>query len=150
MESQYFPNHDEKYFLQGWRAKELELDVEWRSVFKSLFLEKIERIFGRNIIVDTTYILKYMKNDFSRIHVDDLRGEVERVDISILYYLCDQWVWDWGGILMLAQSTNSENMHTILPKKNRIILLNNQKNFLIALLKLQILLRMTDILLHLF
>ena len=32
-----------------------------------------------------------MKNDFSRIHVDDLRGEVERVDISILYYLCDQW-----------------------------------------------------------
>ena len=42
MESQYFPNHDEKYFL--WRAKELELDVEWRSVFKSLFLEKIERI----------------------------------------------------------------------------------------------------------
>ena len=127
MESQYFPNHDEKYFLQGWRAKELELDVEWRSVFKSLFLEKIEKIFGRNIIVDTTYILKYMKNDFSRIHVDDLRGEVERVDISILYYLCDQWVWDWGGILMLAQSTNSENMHAILPKKNRIIFLNNQK-----------------------
>ena len=64
MESQYFPNHDEKYFLQGWRAKELELDLEWRSAFKSLFLEKIERIFGRNIIVDTTYILKYMKNDF--------------------------------------------------------------------------------------
>ena len=80
-----------------------------------------------------------MKNDFSRIHIDDLRGEVDRVDISILYYLCDQWVWDWGGILMLAKSTNSERYACLYFRETtELILLNNQKNFLIALLKLQI------------
>ena len=68
-----------------------------------------------------------MKNDFSRIHVDDLRGEVDRVDISILYYLCNQWIWDWGGILMIAKSTKDEDMHAIMPKGNRIIFINNQK-----------------------
>ena len=75
---------------------------------------------------DTTYILKYTKNDFSRIHVDDLRGDVDRVDISILFYLCDQWIWDWGGILMLAESTKSEDMISIMPKNNRLVLINNQ------------------------
>ena len=127
MESQYFPNHEEEYYLQGWRAKELEVKAEWKKDYTEMFLSKIDKIFDNKVITNTTYILKYMKNDFSRIHVDDLRGDVDRVDISILYYLCDEWIWDWGGILMIAKSTNSEEMKAILPKKNRIIFINNQK-----------------------
>lgn len=127
MNSKYFPEHDEKYYLQGWRAKELELNMNWRIEYQKLFLSKISQLFKKEIINDTTYILKYMKNDFSRIHVDDLHGDVDRVDIGILYYLCDQWIWDWGGILLISNSIKSEDMHAIIPKNNRIVFLNNQK-----------------------
>ena len=126
MTSPYFPKHGEEYYLQGWRAKDFESSAEWEQYFKEKFLEKISEIFTRKIFRDSTYILKYSKNDFSRIHVDDIRGEVDRVDISILYYLCDEWIWDWGGILMLAESIESEDMLAILPKNNRLILINNQ------------------------
>jgi hypothetical protein len=126
MNSTYFPNNDEEYYLQGWRAKKYESSKIWIKFFNKEFLLKISNLFQKKIQRDTTYILKYSKNDFSRIHVDDLRGDVDRVDISILYYLCDQWIWDWGGILMLAKSINSEDMISILPKNNRLILINNQ------------------------
>jgi Rps23 Pro-64 3,4-dihydroxylase Tpa1-like proline 4-hydroxylase len=127
MESQYFPGNDEEYYLQGWRAKLLEQSDQWRKDYSEIFIKKINQLFQNEVKNDTTYILKYMKNDFSRIHVDDLRGEVDRVDISILYYLCNQWIWDWGGILMIAKSTKDEDMHAIMPKGNRIIFINNQK-----------------------
>ncbi len=127
MESKYFPRNNEEYYLQGWRAKSLEESNQWRKDYSEIFIRKINQLFQNEVKNDTTYILKYMKNDFSRIHVDDLRGEVDRVDISILYYLCDQWIWDWGGILMIAKSTKDEDMHAILPKGNRIIFINNQK-----------------------
>tara|TARA_A100001011_G_C14166265_1_gene780471 strand:- start:171 stop:821 length:651 start_codon:yes stop_codon:yes gene_type:complete len=126
MESIYFPNHDEEYYLKGWRAKDYESSELWVKYFNDKFLTKISEFFQKKIQRDTTYILKYTKNDFSRIHVDDLRGDVDRVDISILFYLCDQWVWDWGGILMLAESTKSEDMISIMPKNNRLVLINNQ------------------------
>ena len=127
MESKYFPRNDEEYYLQGWRAKSLEVSNQWRKDYTEIFIKKINELFQNEVKNDTTYILKYMKNDFSRIHVDDLRGDVDRVDISILYYLCDQWIWDWGGILLIAKSTKDENMQAILPKGNRIIFINNQK-----------------------
>ena len=127
MESKYFPSNDEEYYLQGWRAKSLEVSSQWRKDYKEIFIKKINELFQNEVKNDTTYILKYMKNDFSRIHVDDLRGDVNRVDISILYYLCDQWIWDWGGILLIAKSTKDEDMHAIMPKGNRIIFINNQK-----------------------
>ena len=126
MKSPFFPKHDEEYYLKGWRAKDFESKKAWEKYFRENFLSKISEIFTKKIDRDTTYILKYSKNDFSRIHVDDLRGDVDRVDISILYYLCDEWVWDWGGILMLAQSTEAEDMLAIMPKNNRLILINNQ------------------------
>ena len=126
MNSAYFPNHDEEYYLQGWRAKDYEESELWMKYFNEKFLKKISDLFEKKVQRDTTYILKYSKNDFSRIHVDDLRGDVDRVDISILFYLCDQWIWDWGGILMLAKSTDSEDMISIMPKNNRLILINNQ------------------------
>ena len=105
--------------------KERKIDLEFIIYFPHYFI--INQLFQNEVKNDTTYILKYMKNDFSRIHVDDLRGEVDRVDISILYYLCNQWIWDWGGILMIAKSTKDEDMHAIMPKGNRIIFINNQK-----------------------
>ena len=111
---------------KGGEQRILNQKKHGKNILKKIFYQKYLKFSQKKIDRDTTYILKYSKNDFSRIHVDDLRGDVDRVDISILYYLCDEWVWDWGGILMLAQSTEAEDMLAIMPKNNRLILINNQ------------------------
>ncbi len=125
--SDFLPNEDEIYYQKTKRADILEKNEEWRNIYKSIFLSKIEKEFNSKVLKDTTYILKYKEGDFSRTHTDDLRGEVNRVDIGILYYLCDRWVWDWGGLLLIGKTTESEEMKAILPKHNRLILLNHQK-----------------------
>ena len=68
-----------------------------------------------------------MNKDFKCDECKDLDSENILNYNHVLYYLCDEWIWDWGGILMIAKSTNSEEMKAILPKKNRIIFINNQK-----------------------
>ena len=127
MESKFFPDHDEIYFQTSWRAKHLEDSPEWKNIFKEYFINYIESYFSRTVICDTTYIIKSSEYDFSRVHTDDLRGEVDRVDIGLLYYVCDDWKWDWGGILMIGENTKANNMEAIIPINNRLVLINNQK-----------------------
>lgn len=127
LKSKYFPGTDEKYFQNSWRAQEYEKSKKWRDFFKNKFLDVLSNLFTRTFICDATYIIKYEAKDFSRIHTDDLRGEVNRVDIGLLYYLCDDWKWDWGGNLMIAKNENDLEMKAILPIHNRLIILNNQK-----------------------
>ena len=61
MNSAYFPNQDEEYYLQGWRAKEYELSKLWINYFNEKFLIKISDLFQKKVQRDTTYILKYSK-----------------------------------------------------------------------------------------
>jgi len=127
MESKFFPDHDETYFQTSWRAKNIEDSKEWKNIFERYFVKYIESYFSNKVLCETTYIIKSMENDFSRIHTDDLRGEVDRVDIGLLYYVCDEWKWDWGGILMISENTKSDIMEAIIPKNNRLVLINNQR-----------------------
>ena len=36
MNSTYFPNNDEEYYLQGWRAKKYESSKIWIKFFKGI------------------------------------------------------------------------------------------------------------------
>ena len=56
MNSKHFPNRDETYYLQGWRAKKLEEDAAWRKDYHDIFLSKISKLFKNEIKNDTTYI----------------------------------------------------------------------------------------------
>ena len=47
MESIYFPNHDEEYYLQGWRAKDYESSELWAKYFNDKFLTKISELFQK-------------------------------------------------------------------------------------------------------
>jgi Rps23 Pro-64 3,4-dihydroxylase Tpa1-like proline 4-hydroxylase len=125
--SAYMPKEGEFYYQRTKRAENLQNDPSWRNAYSSQFLSKLEKIFNCKTVEDTTYILKYTEGDFSRVHTDDARGNVKRVDLGILYYVCDSWIWDWGGLLLVAKNDQSEDMKAILPKHNRIIILNHQK-----------------------
>ena len=41
MESIYFPNNDEEYYLQGWRAKDYESSKLWIKYFNDNFCQNI-------------------------------------------------------------------------------------------------------------
>ena len=49
MNSKHFPNRDETYYLQGWRAKKLEEDAAWRKDYHDIFLSKISKLFKNEI-----------------------------------------------------------------------------------------------------
>lgn len=121
------PDDKEFYYQRTKRAESLQVSDIWRSFYEEKFLRCIEDLFHCRTVKDTTYVLKYSVGDFSRIHTDDLRGEVDRVDIGVLYYVCDRWVWDWGGLLLVSQDGDVSNMKAVLPKNNRVILLNHQR-----------------------
>lgn len=125
--SPYMPKEGEFYYQRTKRAELLQDDPKWREVYTQKFLSKLEKLFDCKVIEDTTYILKYSEGDFSRVHTDDARGNVERVDVGILYYLCDSWMWDWGGLLLVVGDDKAEEMTAVFPKNNRIILLNHQR-----------------------
>ena len=127
MQSDVFPSSTEEYSQTSWRAKELEQSTIWKEIVTINFLNAIELYFNRKVVNDNTYIIKCRQKDYSRMHTDDLRGDVNRVDIGLLYYVCDQWKWDWGGLLLMGKSISDESMEAILPKHNRLIIINNQK-----------------------
>ncbi|MES2960905.1 MAG: 2OG-Fe(II) oxygenase [Pseudomonadota bacterium] len=125
--SPYMPKEGEFYYQRTKRAEALQDDPLWRKIYSEKFLSKLEGLFDCKVVEDVTYILKYEENDFSRVHTDDARGNVARVDVGILYYLCDSWMWDWGGLLLIAENDRSEEMKAIFPKSNRLIILNHQR-----------------------
>lgn len=125
--SLYMPKEGEFYYQRTKRAEVLQEDPLWRQIYTEKFLSKLKNLFRCKIVEDTTYILKYEEGDFSRVHTDDARGNVKRVDLGILYYVCESWMWDWGGLLLVAENDKAEDMKAILPKHNRIILLNHQR-----------------------
>ena len=120
-DSKYLPDNDEIYYYNSWRAKNLESSPSVDSFLKDFFIKKIELYFSTIISCYTTYVIKYVEDDFSRLHTDDAsRGDVDRVDIGLLYYVSDDWKWDWGGLLMAATDKKADSMDAIFPKHNRL------------------------------
>ena len=64
MESIYFPNNDEEYYLQGWRAKDYESSKLWIKYFNDKYIIKISELFQKKIQRDIYIYFKIYKYIF--------------------------------------------------------------------------------------
>ena len=86
------------------------------------FLKKIRKMVSDTLTKYDTRAYRLDKGDHYRTHVDSYAGNV-----NIIYYLNEEWVWDWGGILNICSGEDEEYCKPIFPKFNRLVLLNNKK-----------------------
>ena len=126
-DSPLLPDESELYYNRTERTALLDKDPQWADIFKEYFVNRFESAFKCKITEPYILLQKYGKGSFSRIHTDDYRGEVRHVDIGFIYYLNRRWVWDWGGLLIICPDNKCEDMAAVVPKHNRISIVNHQK-----------------------
>jgi len=119
LDDKHFPFTDENYLAHFWGSSE----VSNHKKIKDMFKKQIKPLF--EIVTDSMgkfrhQATKYKNNskDFIRCHYDDYTGLAG----YILYFIEFDWKYDWGGLLHLVKENKIE---TILPKSNRLILINH-------------------------
>ena len=119
----FYPSSDEIFYSKFSRSYFLENQIN------KVFLKYLKPVVN-NIYKLQSHEIRCHKMDTSclyRFHIDDYTSK-----ISTTYYLNKSWVWDWGGILHLEDLNNLENIHSILPKYNRLVIMKQPLNHFVT------------------
>ncbi len=122
LEDENFPSSDEVYKANYWSSNEIVNNGYYKSIFK----EHIRPLFTKlhsdiGMFRHQATRVKNNNKNFIRTHYDDYMG----FSGYILFFTKLDWKYDWGGQLQIFVDNK---ITTILPKHNRLILINhNQK-----------------------
>lgn len=120
-ESPYLPKKEEVYSTKFSRSFVLEQNEDLKSIYNEFFFPFVKKISPFELKEFDMRCHKSDKGDYFRTHVDDYAGS-----INLIYYVNEKWVWDWGGILNILDDNDFDFNKQILPKFNRLTLLNNK------------------------
>jgi len=112
-----FPTEKEWYFAKFWRSKQLENEIE--DTYRRLFSNKLSNLTNTNLGNFDIRCNKLQIGDHYRIHNDGWQS-----DIGCVYFVNDDWLWDWGGILHMKIE---DTIESIIPRFNRLVVFNNMK-----------------------
>jgi Rps23 Pro-64 3,4-dihydroxylase Tpa1-like proline 4-hydroxylase len=107
------PVSGEDYLCSYGRAHALEKEALFRDA--GLALGRVLSSVGFIDKKMTLYAYRMRAGDHFRVHDDRSNG------IGFIYYLCKEWKWDWGGLLMVAEN----GMTPVLPRFNQLAVINN-------------------------
>jgi len=116
------PHESESYKAKFWRSDELKENIEVNKIYNSYFPDGIKAALDIDV---TSYALSCMqmkKGNYYRTHVDGWQGEYNSI-----FYINQDWVYDWGGLLHVVEDKEDGYFETILPKFNRLVILHNEK-----------------------
>lgn len=116
------PKEQEPYKAKFWRSKNLEFNSRINKIFDNYFKNKIKKICDIDLQKFDNRCYRLKQGNYYRLHIDDYAG-----NINSIYYINENWKWDWGGILHVCDHENEEYIQPIFPKFNRLVLLHNQK-----------------------
>lgn len=116
------PKEGESYKAKFWRSENLESNKRFNKIFNNNFKDKIKQYSNIDLQEFDSRCYRLKQGDYYRLHIDDYAG-----DINSIYYVNNNWKWDWGGILHVCDHENEEYIQPIFPKFNRLVLLHNKK-----------------------
>jgi len=119
--SPFLPKNDESYLSKFSRSFILEKSEEIKNLYEEHFVPKLKLISPFELNEFDVRCHKMDNGNYFRTHIDDYAGS-----INLIYYVNEKWMWDWGGMLNIADDKDYEFNKQILPKFNRVTLLNNK------------------------
>jgi Rps23 Pro-64 3,4-dihydroxylase Tpa1-like proline 4-hydroxylase len=119
--SPFLPKNDESYLSKFSRSFILEKSEEIKNLYEEHFVPKLKLISPCELNEFDVRCHKMDNGNYFRTHIDDYAGS-----INLIYYVNEKWMWDWGGMLNIADDKDYEFNKQILPKFNRVTLLNNK------------------------
>ena len=111
------PKKNESYSAQFWRSESIEMSSEFKKIVKEKFSKKIREMVSDHLNEFDTRAYRLDKGDHYRIHIDSYAGNV-----NIVYYLNEEWIWDWGGILHICSGEDEEYCKPIFPDLQNLAL----------------------------
>jgi len=116
----YFPSVDEVYTNHFWGSPDISHNSKVLNVYQKYIKPVVNLISGGQAGKGRHQATKYNKNgkDFLRTHIDDYMGYIGYV----MHFQKETWKYDWGGLL---QMSIDENIKTILPQPNRLVVHNH-------------------------
>jgi Rps23 Pro-64 3,4-dihydroxylase Tpa1-like proline 4-hydroxylase len=115
------PHEGEVYSAKFNRSNYLENSDLVQKAFTEYFIPLLKELSPFQIDDFDIRCYKLGQSEHYRVHFDDYAGK-----INIIYYVNKDWRWDWGGILNILSTKDSDFCFPIFPKFNRVVLLNNQ------------------------
>jgi Rps23 Pro-64 3,4-dihydroxylase Tpa1-like proline 4-hydroxylase len=120
-QSPFLPKSNEIYSTKFKRSFILEQNQDLKTIYDEFFVPILREISPFELDEFDIRCHKSEKGDYFRTHIDDYAGS-----LNLIYYVNEKWVWDWGGILNIVDDNDYDFNKQILPKFNRVTLLNNK------------------------
>jgi len=117
----FLPQEGEAYSAKFNRSNNLENSTVVKNVFDNYLVPLLKAISPFEINEYDVRCYKLNIGDYYRTHIDDYAGAV-----NMIYYVNKEWRWDWGGVLNVYSHEDLEFCESILPRFNRVVLLNNK------------------------
>ena len=115
------PQESEVYTAKFNRSDTLRNSEIVKQAFDNYFVPILKELSPFPVDEFDIRCYKLDTGDHYRTHYDGNAGK-----INIIYYVNDNWRWDWGGVLNILSSNDPDYCYPIFPKFNRVVLLNNQ------------------------
>lgn len=119
-DDKFFPDSDEVYQNQFWGTDDVVQTPEVKQMFDKYIKPKVLELTNNQAgkFMHQTNMYRNNGKDFLRIHYDDYMGLC-----GYVFYVGEyQWKYDWGGLLQMRVG---DDVKTILPNKNRLVLMNH-------------------------